>query len=339
MACLHLRSKSAPLFLPAPLVLTLFLSAYGADTKHKAADMPAGVPVLWRDPVDIAERDLYYGPGGKAHEPHGTFKFLQEDMAGTNPKFEIVGDDGTKWKAKLGREARPETVASRLVWAVGYFANQDYFVPALRVEDLPKLRRGEKDVQRDGTVKDVRLKRHVKGEEKVGPWSWQKCPFTGTREWYGLRVLMAVLNNWDLKDINNSIYRVAGERIEDRYLISDLGASFGSTGLNRAEKGDLDAYRNSKWLIGESRGFVDFNVPSEPSVKYLFVVTEMVRRNGLIWLGRHIPVEDVRWMGSLLSRLSPRQIRDAFGAAGYSPSEVEAFSQEVEHRISVLNRL
>ena len=34
-----------------------------------------------------------------------------------------------KWRVKLGVEARPETVASRLVWAVGYYANEDYFLP------------------------------------------------------------------------------------------------------------------------------------------------------------------------------------------------------------------
>ena len=314
-------------------------SAPGTGKKITVPQGPPGEPVLWRDPVDIAERDLFYGPGGKAHEPHGTFKFVREDMAGSSPKFEIVGDDGTKWKAKLGSEARPETVASRFVWAIGYFANEDYFVPSLQVAELPKLHRGRKDTERGGIVKDVRLKRHVKGEDKVGPWSWQACPFKETREWYGLRVLMAVLNNWDLKDINNSIYRVQGQRVEDRYLVSDLGASFGATGLNRAEKGDLAAYRNSKWINGESGSFVDFNVPSEASAKYILWVPEMVRRDGLTWLGRHIPVADARWMGSLLGRLSPKQIRDAFRAGGYPPAEVEAFSKEFEHRISVLNSL
>ena len=338
MRQVYLRSKSTLFVLPAALVLTLVLSLHGADTKQKPEETPAGEPVLWRDPADIAARDLYYGPGGKTHEPHGPFQFVEEDMANSSPKFIVVGDDGTKWKAKLGREARPETAASRLVWAVGYFANEDYFVPALKVENLPKLRRGEKDVQPDGTVKDVRLKRHSKGEEKVGDWSWRKCPFAGTREWYGLRVLMAVLNNWDLKDVNNSIYRVRTEHIEDRYMVSDLGASFGSTGLNRAEKGSLKAYRDSKWFIGQSNGFVNFNVPSEPNIKYIFWVNEY-RRTSLIWLGRHIPVEDARWMGSLLSRLSHTQIRDAFRAAGYSPDEVEGFSRELEHRISVLNGL
>ena len=96
-----------------------------------------GPPVLWRDPVDIASRNLLYGPGGKSHEPQGTFTFDKEDMQGSNPKFDVVDQDGVKWKVKLGDEARPETVASRLIWAVGYFANEDYFVPVLKVQKMP----------------------------------------------------------------------------------------------------------------------------------------------------------------------------------------------------------
>src|SRR6266849_83030 len=103
-----------------------------------------GPAVLWRDPRDIASRDLFYGAGGKEHAPHGTFTFLKEDLDGSSPKFTVEDQDGTKWKVKLGAEARPETAATRLVWAAGYFTNEDYFLPQLRVENLPaQLQRGQ----------------------------------------------------------------------------------------------------------------------------------------------------------------------------------------------------
>ncbi len=76
--------------------------------------------MLWKELVDLESRDLYYVPGGSEHVPHGTFEFLKEDLDGTNPKFVVRDQDGQRWKAKLGNEARPETVASRIVWAVGY---------------------------------------------------------------------------------------------------------------------------------------------------------------------------------------------------------------------------
>src|SRR5260370_30762744 len=92
---------------------------------------------LWRNPADVTSRNVFYGPGGKEHEPHGAFTFLKEDLDGTNTKFVAQDPDGVKWKVKLGAEARPETAATRLGWAAGYFANGEYFLPAIRVANLP----------------------------------------------------------------------------------------------------------------------------------------------------------------------------------------------------------
>ncbi len=298
-----------------------------------------GPPVLWRDPGDISSRNLYYGAGGKAHEPHGTFTFEKEDMQGSNPKFDVVDQDGIKWKVKMGDEARPETVAAHLVWAVGYFANEDYFMPVLRVQNIPHLHRGGNLVSPDGTVHNVRLKRHLKDEKKTGTWSWEKNPFTGTPEWYRLRVLMAVINNWDLKDSNNSIYQVRGDHPEQRYVVTDLGSSFGSPGLNWAAKGNLHAYTRSKLIGKTSAEFVDFNVPAAPKMNTFIDFPELTRRLGLCWIGHHIPVADVQSIGHLLAQLSPDQIRDAFRAGGYSPEEVEAYSQVLERRIAQLGQL
>jgi hypothetical protein len=308
------------------------------DAQNKV--VPGSHPaVLWREPVDIVSRDLFYGPGGKAHEPQGTFTFKEEDTAGTSPKFDVTDQSGVTWRVKMGPEARPETVASRLVWAVGYFANEDYFMPTLHVDALQHLSRGQNLVSPNNNVANVRLKRHLKNEKKIGTWSWSKNPFINTREWYGLRVLMAVLNNWDLKDANNSIYVTRGEPIEERYVVSDLGDSFGPTGLNLALKGNPKAYNSSKLISKTSPDFVNFNIPSGPPVFYFLNVPEMALRFSLVWLGKHIPREDARWMGDLLARLSEKQIQDAFRAAGYSPQEVDELSKTVEHRIGELEKL
>jgi len=37
--------------------------------KPKPKAVPVGTPVLWREPTDIASRDLYLGPGGEAMKP------------------------------------------------------------------------------------------------------------------------------------------------------------------------------------------------------------------------------------------------------------------------------
>jgi len=324
-------------------VLILHSPTVGTPTKASSTNPPLtktteeAPAVLWREPVDVSSRNLFYGPGGKAHEPSGTFTFEKEDTQGSSPKFDVIDQDGVRWRVKMGDEARPETVASRLVWAAGYFANEDYFVPVLHVQNMPHLKRGANMVSPDGRVRNVRLKRHLK-EKKIGTWSWAKNPFTGTREWYGLRVLMAIINNWDLKDSNNSIYQDRGDRPERHFVVSDLGASFGSPGLDWTTKGNLKAYSHSKMIGKISAEFIDLNVPSRPKLYTFFDLPEMTRLN-LCWIGHHIPRADAAWMGHLLAKLTPEQVRDAFRAAGYSPEEVEAYSRVVEHRIHELEKL
>jgi len=169
--------------------------------------------VLWRDPVDIASRNLYYGSGGEQNQPHAPYTFVEEDMNGTNPKFVVTDHDGVKWTVKLGIEARPETAASRLVWAAGYFTNDDYYLADLQVANMPaRLKRGWKLVAPDGSMHDVRLKRKIPGQKEIGDWQWRAAPFAGTREFNGLKVMMALVNNWDLKDDNNKVYSVKDSR-------------------------------------------------------------------------------------------------------------------------------
>src|SRR5580704_18622981 len=116
----------------------------------------AGQPLLWREPTAIGDRDLSYGPGGKEHLPQGPFTFIKEDLDGSKPKFDVRDETGMKWKIKLGAEARPETVASRLVWAMGYFADEDYFVPQVTVRALPShVHRGQQLIGSDGSMRNV----------------------------------------------------------------------------------------------------------------------------------------------------------------------------------------
>ena len=167
--------------------------------------------VLWQDPGNITSRDLYYGSGGEKDQPRGPFTFEKEDLDGSNPKFVVRDSDGVKWKVKLGTEARPETAASRLVWAVGYFTDEDYFLPDFQVGEMPAhLHRGQALVTADGSIHNARLKRSLKGQEKLGTWSW-RGPAGDARPLNGLRVIMALIDNWDLKDENNSsIYQYKG---------------------------------------------------------------------------------------------------------------------------------
>ena len=327
----------------AILMLTVPLSAKDkGQSRQEAAAEPAN-PVLWSNPADIASRDLYYGPGGQAHEPHTTYTFVGEDRRGTNPKFDVRDENGTKWKVKLGLEAKPEVAATRLLWAVGYFADEDYFLSDLRVENMPRLGRGEKLIAPDGTMHNVRLKRYSKNEKKVATWEWRNNPFNGTREFNGLRVMMALLNNWDLKTENNAVFeeRSDAQGKLSRYVVNDLGATFATAGITlplKRAKGNLREYSRSKFIKRVHGDYVDFNVPARPSLWLLAWPNRFVTRMRMPWIGHHIPRADARWIGQLLAQLSNEQIRQAFRAAGYSPQEVEGFANVVEQRINELNQ-
>ena len=331
------------------LLLTLFwispadtiASVEASKTRRHSAGSTN--PVLWRDPADIAQRNLFWGPGGKKHAPRGTvFSFVEENRAASNPKFLVRDANGVEWKVKLGAEAKPETAATRLVWAAGYFADEDYYLPEIRVTGLPaKVKRGKQFLGPNGIMYGARLERHHSGHKNVGNWAWKDNPFLDDRRLNGLRVLMAVMNSWDLKDENNDILQ-SKERPESIYTVSDLGAAFGTTGFARSQakaKGNLGQYERSKFITHVTPQYVDFATPARPSFWWLYDVTAFRRRVRLEELGKRIPRADARWMGQVLARLSRHQIADAFRAAGYSPSEVNGFTTVVERRIAELRRL
>ena len=296
-------------------------------------------PTLWHDPGSIAGLDLYYGQGGKEGQPAAPFKFESEDKHGTNPKFDARDANGTKWRVKLGDEARPEVVASRLLWAMGYFVNDDYVVASSRVEGL-RLERGEKLIK-DEQIEEARFEKKPDKQKKVGTWRWKENPFTGTKEFNGLRVMMAVMNNWDLKDGNNSVY---SDKSLDRdiFLASDIGATFGTNGLSWTKdrsKGDVNTFQKSKFITHQSDGVVDFGTPAAPVPLMAVNAKQFQMRRKLEWIGKDIPLADARWIGSLLRQLSHQQLVDAFRAGHFPADEIDKYVGVVEQRIQELSAL
>src|SRR5262249_51099519 len=184
-------------------------------TKEEKAAKYANWPaMLWHDPGEIAALDVVGGPGGRDKAPRAAdqYTFVKEDLNGTSTKFYIKDSSGVPWLVKVGEEARPETAAARFVWAMGYFVDEDYYVESLHVANMQKLIHGHDHKKITSDVHGARLKREDVSGKKIANWSWFDNPFIGTREFNGLRVLMAMINNWDLTTENNKIYPVNGER-------------------------------------------------------------------------------------------------------------------------------
>jgi len=326
-----------------PIIVSFCVSAGAQEFAESKAARPvtqsaSSLPaVLWRNPGDIASRNLLYGPGSQERAPKGKFKFLKEELGGAAPKFDVEDEQGVQWRVKVGPEARAETAAARLLWAVGYLADEDYYVPELRVEGMQKLSRGQEFVSEDGIVQGARLERRPAGRKKIGPWDWSENPFAGTRELNGLKVMMAFMNNWDIKPDNNAIYEEGGEQ---RYVVSDVGATFGRSGntLTRT-KDNLEHYRDSKFIRETTAKDVDFHLASHPHFLNAVIFPHLLELRKREKVVKGIPRADARWIGQLLSRLSAEQIQDCFRAAGQSPEEVEGYTKAVQERIKALNQL
>jgi hypothetical protein len=292
---------------------------------------------LWSDRGDPLALDLLNGPGGKEHQPGTSFKFIEETKGGTSPKFMVEDENGARWKVKLGHEAKSETAATRLLWAAGYNADEDYYRPQISVQGMKPLSRGQEYVSSGGIVRDARLERQD-GEKKLSNWSWYKNPFVGTREFNGLRVMVALINNWDLKEINNGVYNASGA--EGRYVISDLGASLGRTGNSFARsRGVMKDYRETKFVKKVTSKDVDLVMHSRPFFLTIFNFPYYRTRTRMESVTEDIPIADARWIGNLLSQFSPEQIRDCFRAAGFMPEEVEGYTRIVIQRIEALKKL
>jgi len=302
---------------------------YPGHKKSKARNVEerAENATLWKEPAAIEGLDLFHGSGGSEGSPDAwaTFTFVRRSTSGTSKKIIVRDDKGKEWTVKFGSEARPETAATRIVWAMGYHVDENYFVKRAHIDGWP-----------EGDAVNVRFERRHNGYKEVGLWNWGSNSFRGTRELDGLKVLMVLLSNWDLKTDNNKVLRRgdgSGDADERIYYVSDLGASLGATGsLARkllflsetrvGTKGNPSDYADQSFIDGVRNGEVRFHYKGKDP--------------GAL---KGITVENAKWMGNLLGRLSEKQLGDAFRAGGFDDSEVATYVRAIQERIGELQNL
>jgi hypothetical protein len=282
--------------------------------KSKKKPAPNGTPILWRKPNDISSRDLFLGPGGTSMRPDlRRIKYIKEEKGGYSKKYRVRDGSGREWVVKIGKEAQSETSAIRLLWGVGYLTEVNYLVPRVTIPGK-------------GTFSNVRFEARPEEWDRVGEWKWKRNPFVSTPEYQGLKIMMALINNWDLKDSNNVIVQTRTNRGNElRYIISDLGATFGHASTTPIFW-RITRSRNNPTNYARS-GFLE-------KVKGNRVVLHFGGKNrGLM---KDISVDDAIWMGTWLAQLSDQQVKDAFRAANYTPDQVDLLARTVRARTSEL---
>lgn len=270
---------------------------------------------LWQNPLDLEQRDLLWGPGGRATAPdtEGTYALVKVGENGFSRGYDVRDGRGESWNVKLGLEAQSEVVVSRLLWAVGYHQPTIHYLPQWTLND-----KAESTSQPAG-----RFRLEPATEKAMGGWSWRDNPFMETRPFAGLFVFMVMVNNWDLKASNNVVYQVRSEGDDTRtvYVVKDLGGTLGKTSwpFFGSTRNDLEGFAGEPFIDRVAANRVTFHY------------------NGA-WREPHLVASatpaDVRWICNLLARLSPQQWNDAFRAGGYTETEASHYIQVLRQKVT-----
>ena len=245
---------------------------------------------------------------------------------------------GKRWRVKWGDEVQVETLATRLAWAAGYFAEVTYFVAEGRVLGVPTLKRAASCIDSAGAFRAARFELE---EENVikhfdeHSWSWVDNPFVGTRELHGLKIVMMWLSNWDAKDVrdvargsNTGIFehRLPDGSREARFLITDWGGALGKWGsiVNRG-RWDCGGFtqQTAEFVTGVEGNFVQWGYSGQRTAD----------------IASGIRVSDVQWLMRYLGRLQPEQIANAVRASGGTADEAACFTRALMERLDQLRVL
>jgi hypothetical protein len=293
------------------------------DKKDGQAPAASVVTSLWRSQGDVSKLDLYWGLGSEAKSPKAPFKFVKEDVSGTNPKVRVVDANGETWNVKFAEEVHSEVACSRIAWACGFMVEESYFVPSGTIAGVSGLGRAKKYVGSDGSFHDAMFEKRPAEITRRGTfWSWDSNPFSGSRELSGLAILAVMLNDWDAKQDNNNVLAIPDSdgSSKDWYIVADWGGTLGKMGgVFSHSKWDLDAYRKQAFIEGVSGGQV--------KLKYS-------GKGGNIL--NSVPVEHARWFAGVVGQLTDEQLMQAFRAAGASQTEATGFAARIREKINEL---
>jgi hypothetical protein len=226
----------------------------------------------------------------------------------------VVDSEGREWSVKqpypggMDDEGPVEVVLSRVLSAVGYHQPPVYYLPAFTL----------KDDWGTHTEPGGRFRLKHDALKDAGIWRWDDNPFVGSRPYEGLLVIMMMFNNTDLKNSNNTLYeRKVGDRVEQWYVVRDIGAALGDTDRFAPRKGHIDTFERHPFILGVNNGYVDF--------AYKSWYQKLVRDR--------ITPADVAWASNLLAQLSDRQWRDAFRAGGYEPAVAARYIRTLRDKV------
>lgn len=266
---------------------------------------------LWSQPQAIESADLFYGPWGRDHAPKSDALYTTVKLKthGISPGLTVRDPENREWSVKQGDEGPVEVTLSRVLSAIGYHQPPVYFLPSFSLDHEHWIERAP----------GGRFRPKERDLKEVGSWSWQQNPFVGTKPYQGLLVTLMIFDGSDLKNSNNSLYKLKTPRegATDWFVVRDIGTALGETGKLDPDRNNPDLFEHHPFITRVRNGFVEFS--------YHGWHQELVRDR--------ITVDDVHWACGLLARLTDAQWADAFRAGGYSPEVADRFIRRLKAKI------
>jgi hypothetical protein len=283
---------------------------------------------IWHS-VPISSLNLFEGPGGSdafKFEQEVHCQYVREKRSGTSPKFHCKLDTGEVVKVRYGKdntEVYGQIAASRLLWALGFGANENYPVTVV-CDGCSKDPWNDPHVyQQTMTFVPATIERKVKGVEmnefgksKQG-WGWNELEHVGEGSGHApraqidaLKLLAVFMSHVDSRPNNQRFVCLEDGIVEKNgrmqcakplMYISDVGTTFGGA----LEQGDRSTLQLKSWLRWpvwrDAQRCVAYLEPAEHTAG-------MLRSPKISEAGR-------KFLSHLLEQLSDQQIRDIFRAA------------------------
>ena len=271
---------------------------------------------VWH-PTDVASMDLMGGPPGKdsfAPDAVVNCNYLKKTMSGASPKFACVIPPDDELKVKYGRdngEVFAEVASSRLLWALGFYAERMYPVRVV-CRGCPATIQGTElaSIQRKLPGKDIETKKNV-------GWSWSELdlvePALGgatQAQRDALKLLAVLIQHTDSKPEQQRLICVGKREKHDDapcpesvMMLHDVGLTFGrSSSFNSNRDGSVNFDGWSRMHIWKDRKHCIANLPaSNTGTLENPLITEVGRK----------------FLADLLSQLTDAQLHDLFASARF----------------------
>ena len=344
----------------ALIVAFCFTTALHAQKKdpYKNVDNDVRLAVLrhaqvWM-PGDVRSKNLRLGPQGESgFAPEAVVKcdYVEEKQTGT-PKFDCALSPDDKIRVKYGElngEIYSEVAASRLLWALGFGADQMYPVKVVCNGCPADPMKDHKKAEGTREFAAAVVERKVPGDQvelhKDSGWAWVELSFVDQTSGGAplahrdaLKLLAAMIQHTDnkpqqqrlvcLDKVHGLAPQQDGSCKHPFMMVNDLGKTFGQATMTNADKKsavNFEAWSTTPMWKDKEKCVAQLTKSLTGSLEHP-KISESGRK----------------FLADLLVQLSDRQLRDLFEVARFTKREpnvtiedwVRAFGQKRDEIVS-----